>query len=823
MKLHLSDPQNRFSNSRVRFSKRVLIPVVCILSLILVLFLVLRSLFPSDRLRQLAISKLEETTGLSISVKDAAISFVHWRIGVKVTGIEVSAATGQSAAGDSTIEQAQLTTLATVPRLGIVVSVLPLLKKEIVVDELYVEEPRISLDLGGEPLLRRPPGRGAAGPALLPMSLSLSKAVVNDADVKLRDVRSGDLVELNHLDASLSVRADKRSETLLFEGRSSAKGVSVNSAKKLPFEIPPLDIKTSWKARFALKDKLLELQRISMRVAEFPIEAAGKVNLAGDKPDFDVKVRIEKVAAGKILGLIPKEFLEKAKAVRINGEIEAYVNIRGKMPSPEVDVEKFAISVGGSSVSGRVQVKTQEPRSVSFESSGNLKLDELASALPVGRGPRVTSGTASFRIKGGGLINELKADPLSLQLQGEVSINSVGIELPPPSPSVILEKANLVLAGRGVEITGATARAGSSVFNATGRVRDWKERSVELELRSPMLDLGELLLPIAKQQKQLKREGVKMAVPTAGIPARGTAKLEVDKLRFGNFGASDLNAQVVFGGDSIVVTDVTMNTLGGKCSGKSRLLLPKEGARTYKTSFSGDNLEMKELLNSFTPVKDFMSGLSFFEISVEGKLPEDVSPLKSVAAKGQVKTAQAKAIGSPLVSAIASWVGLGKSDQYALRDFATSFLVQDGRVILPQCRLEEKNSMWDFAGSTGFDGTLDYKVNVTLSQEYSKRIGSPKGLDQLLKDDQGRVVVDLIMGGTVKKPTFKWDNARMQQRAKEYLVQKVRGQLGAQTKKGEELKLEAKTELQKKADTLKVETAKKGAKLLEELFKKRKK
>jgi hypothetical protein len=32
-----------------------------------------------------------------------------------------------------------------------------------------------------------------------------------------------------------------------------------------------------------------------------------------------------------------------------------------------------------------------------------------------------------------------------------------------------------------------------------------------------------------------------------------------------------------------------------------------------------------------------------------------------------------------------------------------------------------------------------------------------------------------------------------------------------------------KTELQKKADTLKVETAKKGAKLLEELFKKRKK
>jgi hypothetical protein len=789
----------------------------------LVLFFVLRSLFPSDRLRQLAISKLEETTGLSISVKDAAISFVHWRIGVKVTGIEVSAATSRGAAGDSTTERAQLATLATVPQLGIVVSVVPLLKKEIVVDELYIEKPRISLDLGREPLLRRPPGRGAAGPARLPMSLSLSKAVVNDADIKLTDVRSGSVIEIKHFDASSSVRSDRRSETLLFEGKSSAKGISLSSAKKLPFEIPPLDIKTSWRAGYSLKDKILELQRISVRVAEFPAEATGKVNLAGDKPDLDVQVRIEKVAVGKILALVPKEFLEKAKGVKIDGQIEAYVNIRGKMPSPEVNVERFAVSAGGSSVSGRAQLKTQEPRSVSFESSGSLKLDELASALPVSKGPRVTSGTASFHIAGGGLINELKANPLSLEARGEASINSVGVELPQPSPLVILEKANLILSGRSVEITEATARAGSSVFNASGRVSDWKERSVELDVRSPMLDLGELLLPIAKQQKASREEGAKMAIPAGGIPARGTAKLRVEKLKFGNFGASDLNAQVVFGGDSIVVSDVTMNTLGGKCGGKSQLLLPKEGARTYKASFSGDNLEMKELLNSFTPVKDFMSGLSFFEISVEGKLPENVSPLKSVAAKGQVKTTQAKTIASPLVSSIASWVGLEKKDQYALRDFATSFLIQDGRVILPQCRLEEKNSMWDFAGSTGFDGTLNYKVSVTLSQEYSKRIGSLNGLDRLLKDDQGRVVVDLIMAGTVKKPTFRWDNARMQQRAQEYLVQKARGLLGAQTKKGEELKQEVKTELQKKADTLKVETAKKGAKLLEELFKKREK
>ncbi|MCX5801185.1 MAG: hypothetical protein NTX17_07360 [Candidatus Eisenbacteria bacterium] len=814
MKAHSLNPKNHLSKRRTRLLWGVLIPAVCVLALVLVAFLIMRSIFPSEKLREIAIARLEETTGLSISVEDAEISLVHWRIGVKVSGLEVAAGAGQ--------QGSQISRLATIPQLGIVVSILPLLRREIVVNELYVEKPRITLQLGGEPILRRPPGKPAAQTAI-PMSFSLSRAVVSGADIELRDVRSGSVVEFRDLDASSSIGADKSTESLSFEGKSSVKEVSVRLAQKLPIDIPPLNVKTSWKARVGLRDKLLELERVSVRVAEFPIEAAGRVSLAGEKPNLDVTVKIEKIGAGRLLALASKVLPEKAKAVKIDGQIEAVARIRGKMPSPEVDVDRFEVSVGHSNVSCKAVLKTQEPRSVNFESNGNLRLDELAGVLPAGNGPRVTSGTASFRIKGGGLIKELKANPLSLQAEGHATISSVVVELPRPSPRVLLDRAEVTVAGRSVEITGATARVGSSTFNATGRVRDWKERSVELDVSSPMLDLGELLLPVAKQQKVSKSEATKSAVLKQGIPANGTAKLKVDKLKFGNFDAKDLNAKVVFGGDSVVVTDMTMNTLGGRCSGKSRLVVPREGARGYKASFVADNLQMRELLNSLTPVKEFMSGLSSFEISVEGTLPEDASPLKSVAAKGQVATTQARAIASPLVSAIASWVGLEKTDQYAIKDFSTSFFVQEGRVILPQCSLEEKNSTWNFAGSTGFDGSLDYKVNVTLSQEYSKRTGSLRGLEQLLKDDEGRVVVDLIVGGTVKKPAFKWDSTRMQQRGQDLLTGKVRGQIEAQTKKGEALKQEVKTELENKTDSLKVETARKGAKLLEDLLKKGKK
>lgn len=474
-------------------------------------------------------------------------------------------------------------------------------------------------------------------------------------------------------------------------------------------------------------------------------------------------------------------------------------------------------------MSGNAIVKTQEPSSVNFDARGTLKLDELAGYLGAAAGPKVTSGTASFHVAGGGPLEKLKTDPLSTEARGEASINSVRVELSQPSPPLVLERANISLAGRSADITGVVARAGSSVFNASGRVSDWKERSVELEVSSPMIDLGELLLPAAIKQKAPTKKGGVMTARVGKIPAKGTAKFHAEKLKFGNFGASDLDAKVVFGGDSIAVTNVTMNTLGGKCIGKSRLALTSERPPAYSASFSADDLQMKELLNTLSPLKDFMSGLSFFQISVEGKFARDVSPLGGVVAKGEVRTTQARAIASPLVSGIASLVGLQKNDQYALKDFSTTFLVQDGRVILPQCRLEEKNSSWDFSGSTGFDGTLEYKVNVRLSQEYSKRTGSLKGLDQLLKDDQGRIVLDLVVGGTVKKPTFRWDTARMQQRAGEFLAGRIRGQLVPQTKKAEELKEKVRTELGSKSDTLKAEAATKGVKLLEDLLKKRKK
>lgn len=835
--------------------KRIVISLVSIAVVLLVVFLVLRALFPPEVLRELAVTRLEEATGLEISVEDAGISFVNWRIGVKVYGIEVSRLDGE-----------QHTRLATVPEIGVVVALGPLLRKEIVVEQVYVQRPDITVRLrqgpypGADTTRVTAPRAPVGTPLRMPllMSFSLPKAVLREGSLRLEDLQSGTLITLDRLEATSRVRGERGGEILLSEGSFSSKDVSIIPGQQLPFPIPPQEVEGSWKIRASSVDRLLDLETVSLRVSEVPLDVSGRLDFGAERPSLDVELTVERADVGRLMKFIPEEVLQRIPELKLAGDVIVSADIEGELASPDyrgsfslvngrgsvsgvrvrelvarggfdkekITVEEFAISLGGSDVRGSAVVGTLEPRVATFESAGTVKLDEISGLVPLPDGPKVKKGEVSFSARGSAVVEEMVSDPFSLELRGEASAKGVEIELPEPGLPVVVEQARLDFAGRRVDISATTARVGSSVFNIDGSIRDWKDRSLKVDVKSPSIDLKELLGPLAKVRQVDAGEGAIPGVPPVplvSVPVNGTATLKVETLQYDYFRGEDLRAELLFGGDSLVLRELTMKTLGGKCSGRGQFLLPKEGTPSYRGSFSADKIELAELLLSFTPIKELLKGQTFFEIAVEGKLGQEVPPLNSVVATGNVRTAQASAIAGPVVSAIAQWTGLEQKDEYPLRDFATSFLVEDGRLVVPRCLLAEENSAWEFSGSTGFDGTLDHRVNVTFSKKYSEKLGSLKGLEQILKDNEGRVVLDFIVGGTVRKPTLKWDGTRMEDRAKEYLAERLRQELEKGKEKGEELREELKGDLEEKVETLKKEAAEKGKKLLEELFKKKEK
>ncbi len=838
---------------KARLLRRAVFVLISVGVLLLAVFFVLRALFPPVMLRELAVQKMEDATGLDISVEDARISFVHWRIGVRVSGVEISRVAGQES-----------TKLASVPQIGVVVALGPLLRKEIVMEQVYVERPDISVVVGESPGAvvdtSEATSTGVPAPSVrmpLLMTLVLPRIVVRDANVRIKDERSGAVITASRLDSRSHVRAERGGEILSSEGSFSSKEVSVVPGQEPPFPLAPVEVEGSWKIRVNSLEKLVNLDRVSLAASGLPVEAAGTIDLAEVNPKLDLEVRLDGASVGALMGFIPEEALEKIPELKLAGRLVASADIEGRLPSPDyrgsfelidgtgsisgrrlgkivahggfdksvVTLEEFAASLGASKVGGSVALSTSEPRRATFSCAGELWLEELIALLPPSDGPKVKKGEVSFNVRGEGLLDQLASDPMSVELEGTASVNGVEVQLPEPTPPVVVDKAELGFSGRRVNITGAIARVGTSVFNIEGTVHDWKKRSVTFQVQSPHVNLEELFEPFRQGGGLPAGEGgTPFVVPPmllAGIPAEGSARLQVKTLTYEYFRGEDLSAGLLFGGDSVVVSGITMSTFGGKCSGEGRLVLSRERVPIYKGSFSANEVELADLLISFTPVKEFLKGQTFLEIDFEGELGQDVPPLSSVVATGRVRTAKASAIASPLVAAVTAWTGLEPKGEYPLKDFATSFLVEDGRLVVPRCRLADENSVWEFSGSTGFDGTLNHRVNVTFSPEYSGKIASLKGLERLLKDNEGRVVLDFTLGGTVKRPSLKWDRSRMEERAKEYLAEKLRQELEKGKQESEELSEELKGGLEEKVEKLKKEAAEKGQKLLDELFKKK--
>ena len=818
--------QDNGSSRRSRLLKRALIVVGAVVVVVLVMFSVARAMFPAARLREMAVTRLEQATGLDISVRDARISFVHWRLGVRVSDIEVSRPDDN-------------TKLASIPRVGAALALVPLFRREIVVSELYVDRPRVEIVARKAAEPGTAAGTAAGGAPAPALSFQLPKAVVSDAELVFRDPEAGREVRVEKLDLTSRAKAGRGLETVTSDGKFSVERVSVISLAKGEAVFPAQRVEGSWRVLVKLGEQTLEIEKVDVTVSEVPVEVTGRVDLSQPEkggeamtagvaqkkpgPDLDLRIVMKDVPLKKLASLAPADVASKVDDVGSGGTLDVVSLVKGRLPSPHVDT-RFSLAAGGATrLDGRVELTTQEPRLLAFDTKGKLKLEELQSLLSAGKGPKAKTGDVSLDLRGTAPLDELKKDPYSVEAHGRVSAGNVRIETGEGALPVVVDKLNVDLSGRRADVSQTVVKLGGSTFNISGTVPDWRKKSFQLRVDSPLLNLKELLQPAAAAgAKPENKAAAAPAVPLGALGMQGTTSISVDKLTYGGFEAQDLVATVLMAGDSVSVTDVKMRALGGEAGGKARLRVPKEGTPTYTATFSAGSIQLGALLDAFTPLKGLMNGATSFDVALDGALGDDPLPLKSITALGGVKSSQVTAVASPLVSALASWVGLDSRTEYAIKDFATSFSVRDGRLIVPDCSLGEKNSTWKFSGSTGMDGSLDQKVTVILSPEYSKRVSALRDLGQVLKDEQGRVVVDLFLGGTVKKPALRWDSARMERRAKEYVSGRLRGELEKRIGGKLGVTPEARTQLEQKADSLKKEATTAGKKLLDELMKKKK-
>ncbi|UCB52006.1 MAG: hypothetical protein JSV10_08440, partial [Candidatus Zixiibacteriota bacterium] len=170
-------------------------------------------------------------------------------------------------------------------------------------------------------------------------------------------------------------------------------------------------------------------------------------------------------------------------------------------------------------------------------------------------------------------------------------------------------------------------------------------------------------------------------------------------------------------------------------------------------------------------------------------------------ANGTVTFADGKLVGWSLLDTLASFLHVAEIKEQDIKTLTNSFRVEDGRVWFDAFSASSNDGDFELIGSVGLDGTLDYQLTAVLSPELSLRFDALGDISNYLKNDQGRTVLDLKIGGTAKRPRFSIDTSKAQERLKAQLKGKV------DEKKGE----------------LEDQLKEKAADLLKDLFKKKKK
>jgi len=211
----------------------------------------------------------------------------------------------------------------------------------------------------------------------------------------------------------------------------------------------------------------------------------------------------------------------------------------------------------------------------------------------------------------------------------------------------------------------------------------------------------------------------------------------------------------------------------------------------YDMNVTANQIEANDFLSRFTAFDDRLFGKLNLNANFSGKGNRLEEIQRSLSANGTATFADGKLVNWELLDKLASFVKMKSFKEQKIKNLRNSFRITDERVWFDDFSATTKDGDFELIGSVGLDGSLDYMLTAVLSPELSLRFDALGDLSDYLKNEQGRVVLDIKISGLAKNPEFALDTSRAEKKLKDQMKAKA-----------EEKKDEIKDQLKEKAEDL---------------------
>lgn len=469
------------------------------------------------------------------------------------------------------------------------------------------------------------------------------------------------------------------------------------------------------------------------------------------------------------------EFPMPLQDLKFNSTIK---NSSGKMAETFIAVKDFSMNMDGEKFNADVLLQNLDDYTWDVKAKGGVDLEKITKIFPLEG--MTLAGKVKADIQTKGKMSDLDAERYEkLPTSGVASLAGFKYTSKDLPYDVTMSKAEMVFDPKKIDLKQVSGTIGKSDFNVTGAVSNYigyvfgkgELLKGSMNFNSTLLDLNEFMTET--EETTTTTDTASYGVIPVPENIDFILKSNVKTVKMMDYTMTNASGDVIVKDGIANLSGLKFNLLGGAFVVNGSYNTKDIAHPKYDMGIKIDNMSISQAAASFSMVKTFapvaglMNGNFSTDFKVKGELLESMMPnMKTVGGDGLVKVAQASLKDSKLVSGITSLTKLDNTNEVTMNDVLMSAAIKDGRLSVKPFDVKFGSYKTTVAGSTGIDGSLDYKLKMDvpagkLGSQFNSFVGGAKS------DPNAMVPVSIGLGGNFLNPSPKLLMAEQKAQVKE--------------------------------------------------------
>jgi len=467
----------------------------------------------------------------------------------------------------------------------------------------------------------------------------------------------------------------------------------------------------------------------------------------------------------------------------------------------EFRVENLSASLGGAPVRMAMTVTNFDDPYLNVSASGSLNLATVAEFYPLEKGTEL-GGKMKLDLRIAGKV----IDPKTMQASGSMTFLDVSAKTASTATpvrklngaltfnneiaetkklSLVMGKSDLTLACRVknyLSLVSRDKKAPRSTATMTLQSNHLYTRDLMSEQQAPAADGGQTApgKPESQENKQLLPT---QTAKTSAKSAFALPPLDLDvnaaigTLTLEKFEFTNVRGSMHISNGVVTMQNLTLNAFGGSVVSNGSLDLNRHDKPLFDFNLNLNDLQAGSLLTPFTSFGRYLSGALTMNTNLTGALNDTLGLVPdALEGNGKVGIKNGSLKGFKVNESLAGLLKLPDLETIQFTDWKNDFTVHNGRLVVKDLTITALNAQYVVNGSQGLDGTLDYRMALSLPENAGQKIqlsGFAGEAMDLFKDQSGRLKFDFNVGGTTDNPKLQLDTDPVRKRAEELAKQKL--------------------------------------------------